>query len=138
MFFLKYHKMIKCIIKPSTVCFSQKLTHKFALEHTLIRQTLDQQSHPTTNDWNELRDKLENAKRMSNSSFSIDTIILKNCLPANLDAGKSYIKYLSESDQRPNTSTLINLLKLYYNASKVGREITSTDQQDIIDMLVLN
>lgn len=72
------------------------------------------------------------------SSINIDEIILRNCFPDQLDAGKSYLNYLKESGDDPKSSTLIMLLELYYRANKSGTELTSNDQVDIVEMLVLS
>lgn len=139
MFCLKYQKLVKHFIKPSNIRHSskfQRTNNLNTLEHNLIRETLDQ-SQPTITEWRELRDKLQKLRKNYNALGSIDTIILSNCQPNELDVGKSYIKFLTESGEQPNVTTLINLLKLYYKASKAGREITIDDQRDIIGMLVL-
>lgn len=106
-------------------------------ELNLIRNTLARNHPPTAKEWSELRDKVLCEMKKKNVTFNIDTYIVGNCLPAQLDAGKSYIKYLKESGIKPVPSTLIQLLKLYYKASKNGIKITANDEQDIVDMLVI-
>lgn len=129
---------MKCFVISSNVRFSSKFVRKSHMDlespTALIRQTLDQNQQPTTNEWSALRGKLLDMKKKSNSSFNIDSIILRNCLPTQLQVGKSYIKHIKDTGCEPSTSTLINLLQLYYNASKVGTELTKDDEREIIDL----
>lgn len=136
---IKYHNMIKCFVRPLSVRVSSRFMRddKMAAELNLIRDTLDRNHQPTVKEWNELRDKVLCGMKSKYVTYNIDTYIVGTCLPAHLDAGKSYMNYLKESGIKPQASTLINLLKLYYKASKVGIKISTNDQQDIIDMLVI-
>lgn len=135
---LKYHNVLKCFVRPLNVHFSSNRNRNVTSEWTLIRQTLDQDRLPTTKEWTELREKLRSMKRSNNynNTSNFDRIIVGCCLPTQLDIGKSYVKHLKESGTELNTGTLVDLLKLYYRASKAGTEITPNDQQEIINMLV--
>lgn len=125
---------MKCFVRSMNVRFASVRRNDLDSEMALIQQTLDQNHQPTTKEWSELKGKLMEMKEMSRSRYNIDTVILGRCLPTQLHVGKSYIKYLKETGCEPNTSTLINLLQLYYKASKIGTEITKNDQQEIIGM----
>lgn len=127
--------MVKYIIKPSSFRFASKAFDKD--NQTIIRETLDQNRPQSVDEWNELRDKLFNLKGNSVTMVNIDRIILGNLTPTQLDVGKSYMKYLKESGCEPKTGVKLLLLKLYYKASKAGIQITNSDQQNIIDMLVV-
>lgn len=65
------------------------------------------------------------------SHFNVDILVMACCLPTELSAGKSYMRYLTETGQEPDLTASINLLKLYYRASKAGTEITNDDQRHI-------
>lgn len=132
MFANKFLKFTKCFLKPNVRC-SSKLIHKDKTQHTLIRQTLDKNSKPTTSEWHELRKKLM-LSTANNSSINIDEAILSNCFPDKLDLGKSYFNYLKECGDDPKPSTLMKLLELYYRASRSGTHLTDNDQLDIIEM----
>lgn len=142
MFRLNYHKMIKCLMKPFTVPCSNKSTFvirnpKLKSEINLIRQTLNQNHLPTTNEWHKLRDQLMIMREQHGSPFNVDILVMACCRPTELSAGKSYMRYLTETGQEPDLTASINLLKLYYRASKAGTEITNDDQRDINAMWVL-
>lgn len=140
MFRLNYHKIIKCLMKPSfTVpCLSKSSfvirNPKLTSEINLIRQKLNQHHLPTTNEWHKLREQLRIMQEQNDSPFNVDILVMACCLPTELDAGKSYMKYLIETGEEPNLTASMNLLKLYYKASKAGIEIRNDDQRHIIAM----
>lgn len=119
-----------CSSKSSFVIRNPKLT----AEINLIRQTLKQDHLPTTNEWRKFRDQLIVIQGQNETKFNVDVLVMACCLPTELNLGKSYMKHLRETGQEPNLNASINLLKLYYRASKVGIDITITDQREIIAM----
>lgn len=128
--------MMKVIIKPSSFRYASKFRDKpIPAEISLLRETLGQDRPLSVGEWNELRDKVLSLKRTRINKVNIDAIILELC--NRLDVGKSYMNYLKQSEIEPNASSFLKLLNLYYKASQAGTEITSNDQQDIIDMLVI-
>lgn len=107
---------------------------KLTSEINLIRHTLNENDPPTTNDWRTLRDQLKIMLTRNESPFNVDTLVMACCLPTELNAGKSYMRYLTETGEEPDLNASINLLKLYYRASKVGIEINNEDQSQIVAM----
>lgn len=131
----KLLRITKSFIKPS-VCYSSKLIQKDSAEQILIRQTLAKNLKPTNSEWHELRKKLT-LSAQNEASNNIDETVLRSCFSNQLDVGKSYMQYLTESGSDPKPATTIALLDLYYRASINGTVFTDSDQRDITDLLVL-
>ncbi|KAJ6634895.1 Mitochondrial ribonuclease P catalytic subunit [Pseudolycoriella hygida] len=137
----KFHNIIKCFIKSSNVRYASEILRKDTKEtrdthHSFLSETFNGNPQPTKQEWTDLRNNLLKMKSRSSvvNANNVDVFILSNCLPKQLETGKSYVKYLKESGSEPKISALMRLLKLYFDASRAGIPITKEDQQYIVDM----
>lgn len=133
----RFHTLSRRIVNHKRrLIITEMREDKLFRVQNIIRRTLDQKQNPTIDEWHELQHKLLLNFNWSLNRSLIDRMILENCFPDKLDTGKSYMDYLKQSKQKLHQILWIDMLHMYYNASKCGFEITDHQQGHIIEMLV--
>lgn len=133
--------MMRVVKRPSVRFASQIFGSKSSRPRQLILETVKEDRPLSAEEWKELRNKILSSRFGNINKTNIDAIVVQSCqsdmkttsTPL-LNTAKSYIQHLKQSGVEPNLSTLSSFVKLYYDVSNNGIEITNSDQEDIIKM----
>lgn len=98
---------------------------------SLLKSRLAENRPLLTTEWAELRSELIATDTLINE-VNVDATILSRCLPeAQLEVGKSYVKFLRDQGIKPNLATVGKLFRLYHASEKA---LTDEDKAEIVKL----